>query len=389
MSGPRSVYLAKGSRVFVSGLMSVMIPVYLNSMGYGPFFIGVALAAILAGNAASNIVLSYLVQRTGSRKLLQAFSLLMLGSGLLLAASTQPIPILLACFLGNVSTTGTEAGPFQSVEAGVLPELVAEGSAVKAFGRYNLIGYTASAFGTSALSVPGYLGSSLPVFRTLFIGFGVVGLLLFTIYTRLRFPTRKYIHESGPSPLGPEARRDVTRLSGLFSVDAFGGSFVSQYLLSYWFTVVYGVPVSGLAAIFLFSNLISGASTYGAAVVAERLGNLRTMVYTHIPSSILLILIPFAGTLTAAVVLLFLRQSLSQMDVPTRQALMTEMFKESERVPAYAITNTVRSVGAFAAGPVSAGLLVLGLPSALLYLGGATKIGYDLSTYVVYRKRFR
>ncbi len=388
-AGPLPVYVAKGSRVFVSGLMSVMIPVYLQAMGYGGFFIGVALAAILAGNAVSNLVLTFLERRAGTKKLLQAFSLLMLGSGLLLAASNQPIPILLACFLGNVSTTGTEAGPFQSVEAGILPELVTEGNAVRAFGRYNLIGYTASALGTSALSVPGYLGGSLLVFRSLFIAFGVVGLLLFFLYTRLNWPTRRYAPESGLSSLGPEARREVTRLSGLFSIDAFGGSFVSQYLLSYWFTVVYGVPVTGLAAIFFFSSLISAASTYGAAVIAERLGNLRTMVYTHIPSSVFLVTIPFAGSLVAAVALLFVRQSMSQMDVPTRQALMAEMFKENERVPAYAITNTVRSLGAVAAGPVSAGLLVLGIPSGLLYLGGFTKIGYDLSTYATYRKRFR
>lgn len=388
-AGPFPVFVAKGSRVFVSGLMSVMIPVYLHAVGYGGFFVGAALAAILAGNALSNLVLIYLGQRLGTRRLLQAFSLLMLGSGLLLALSNQPIPVLLACFLGNVSTTGTEAGPFQSVEAGVLPELVGKGTVVKAFGRYNLVGYAASALGTSSLSVPGYLGGSLTVFRALFVVFGAVGLLLFFIYSRLRWPTRRYAAGSGLSSLGLEARREVTRLSGLFSIDAFGGSFVSQYLLSYWFYVVYGVPVTGLAAIFFTSSLISAASTYGAAEIAGRLGNLRTMVYTHIPSSVFLIMIPFAGSLAAAVALLFVRQSMSQMDVPTRQALMAEMFKQDDRVPAYAITNTVRSVGAVAAGPVTAGLLALGILSGLLYIGGLTKIGYDLLTYATYSKRFR
>jgi MFS family permease len=381
-AGPLPVYIAKGSRVFVSGLMSVMIPVYLQVAGYGGFFVGAALAAILAGNALSNLVLTFLGRRLGTRRLLQGFSLLMLGSGLLLAVNSQPLPVLLACFLGNISTTGTEAGPFQSVEAGILPELVGERNAVKAFGRYNLVGYTASALGTSALSVPGYLGGSLAVFRALFIAFGIVGLVLFLIYSRLSWPTRGHA-------LSSEGRRDVTKLSGLFSIDAFGGSFVSQYLLSYWFYVVYSVPVTGLAAIFFISSLISAASTYGAAFIAVRLGNLRTMVYTHIPSSVFLIAMPFAGSLAAAVALLFARQSMSQMDVPTRQALMAEMFKEDERVPAYAITNTVRSLGAVPAGPVSAAILALGALSGLLFVGGITKIGYDLSTYAAYRKRFR
>ncbi|QQG48779.1 MAG: MFS transporter [archaeon] len=384
-NGPSLLYAAKGSRVFVSGLMSVSIPAYLQAIGSGGLFVGVALAAILAGNAASNIVLNFLRGKAPTKKILQGFSGLMVIAGVILAWTASPWAILLACFMGNVSTTGTEAGPFQSAEAGILPELVPEGKIVRAFGRYNFVGYLAAAFGTSSLSVPGLLGGSLWAFRALFLAFAGAGALLLVIYATLAWPKE----EPAARELSKEAKGQIVRLSAFFSVDAFGGAFVSQYLLSYWFFVVYGVPLTGLAAIFFVSSLISAASTYGAALIAERIGNLRTMVFTHIPSGVLLLLTPLAGSLVGSVAVLFLRQSLSQMDVPTRQALMAEMFEKDDRVQAYAATNVVRSLGTFGGGPVATGLIALGAYSGLLYAGGLTKIGYDLAIYSAYRKKFR
>lgn len=389
MTGPLGVYLAKASRVYVSGLLSVLIPAYLKVLGYSPLFVGLALTVILAGNAFSNVILTYYDRVFGRRRLLQALSLMMLVAGVLFAFVNSPLPILVACFLGNISTTGTEAGPFQSVEAGILPDLVGEGRAVRAFGVYNFVGYTASAAGAFTLYLPGSEGNSLPVFQALFLVFGGAGVLLFLLYSGLRgIDVGLPVGSTSLVGLGPKARSDVTKLSALYSLDAFGGSFASQYIMSYWFNLVFGVPYTMLAFIFLTTNVISAASTYGASFLAERMGNLRTMVYTHAVSSIFLLLVAVSGSLTGAVVFLFLRQSLSQMDVPTRQALMAEMFERKDRVPAYAVTNTVRSVGTSLGGPVSSLLLGAGLAVGIIYVGGFSKLIYDGLIFAGYRKRF-
>jgi len=388
-SGPLPVYFAKGTRVYVSGLLSIVVPFYLSVLGYNLFFQGVVLVAILAGNAFSNIAVTYFDAALGKRRLLQIFGIMMLASGLLLTASESPFVIILACFIGNISTTGTEAGPFQSIEAGVLPDLAPAGGSVRAFGRYNLVGYSAAAAGTLTSTAPGLLGNSILAFRSVFVGFSLAGLLLTLLYGRLTGIDSLPRSKPGIGNLAPSAKKEMARLSGLFSLDAFGGVFVSTYLLSIWFHVTYGLQLTALGTLFSIASVLTAASTYGAALIAERVGNLRTMVYTHLVSSTFLILIAFAGSLLLASAFLFLRQSFSQMDVPTRQALMAEIFQREERVPAYAVTNTLRSAGAFVGGPAAAAILGLGFVSGLLFAGGGSKIVYDLLTFASYRKRYR
>jgi MFS family permease len=387
--GPLPVYLAKGVRVYVSGLLSIIIPFYLKVIGYDAYFQGLALVAILAGNAFSNVAVTYLDWAVGRRRLLQAFSLLMVAAGALLAVYTTPALILAACFLGNISTTGTEAGPFQSIEAGTLPELAGAQSTVKAFGRYNLIGYSAAAVGQLTSAGPGLVGNSLASFRVIFVGFAVAGAVLFAIYSGVRGIEAGRAVRPGLANLSPQGRKDLVRLSGLFSVDAFGGVFTTTYLLSIWFNASYGLQLEALGSVFFVAALVAAASTYGAALIALRLGNLRTMVYTHLVSSAFLVLMGLAGSLLLALAFLFLRQSLSQMDVPTRQALMAEMFSKEERVQSYAVTNTLRSTGSFIAGPVAWGILGFGLVSAVPFAGGGTKIAYDLMTFLSYHKKYR
>ena len=387
--GPRRVYFVKAVRVFVSGLLSVSIPFYLRALGYGLFFQGVALVAIVAGNAVSNLAVTYLDAAVGRRRLLQAFSLLMVAAGSLLAFSGAAVAILAACLVGNISSTGTEAGPFQSIEAGVLPDLAGSGMSVKVFGRYNMIGYAAAALGQLASSGAGLQGDSIAAFRAVFAGFAVAGLILFATYTGLHGVEGGRATRPGLANLTSQGRRDLARLSGLFSVDAFGGVFATAYLLTIWFNSTYGLGLTAIGPLFFVATLISAASTYGAAFIAVRVGNLRTMVYTHLASDAFLILMGVAGSLTLALAFLFLRQGLSQMDVPTRQALMTEMFQKEERVQAYAVTNTLRSAGTFFASPVSAAMLGAGLVGGIPFAGGATKVAYDLMTFATYRKRYR
>jgi MFS family permease len=389
MNNFSSILVAKGARVFVFGLASIMTPVYVAILGYSPFYVGLALASIIGGNIFSNILLTWYVNRIGIRRALLFFSLLMLASGVILFATTYFPLILLACFIGNISTTGTEAGPFQSIETGVIPNFVPERTG-RAFGVYNLIGYVSSAVGAFAASVPSYFASSLASFHYLYLIYGLVGLLLFIVYWGLKNLDSVYRHDSKPGEkegIRVRAKQDISKLSILYGMDAFGGGFVSQSLLSYWFFLVYKVSLADLGEIFFVVNIITALSIFVAPLIAERVGNLRTMVLTHLLSNVFLIAIPLVGSVIPALAFLFVRQSVSQMDVPTRQTFMVEIFESGERVTANAVTNTARSIASIFGAPISGALLSAGLFSIPMLSGALSKIAYDGAIFFSYRRR--
>jgi MFS family permease len=385
-----SILLAKGTRVFVFGLTSIMMPIYVLILGYSAFYVGLVLAAIIGGNIFSNILLTWFGKRIGIRRALLAFSTLMFSSGLILFASTYFELILLACFVGNISTTGTEAGPFQSIEAGVLPVFVPKRTG-RAFGVYNVVGYVASAVGAFAASIPSYFGDNLDRFRYLYLVYGLVGLVLFFVYWRLK--NLDSVYSQYPSTglknqgMRESAKEDISKLSVLYGIDAFGGGFVSQSLLSVWFFLVYKVSLGELGDIFFVVNIITAISILFAPLIAERMGNLRTMVFTHLLSDVFLIAIPLAGSVIPALSFLLLRQSVSQMDVPTRQAFMIEIFESGERVTANAATNTSRSVASIFGSPITGALLTAGMVSVPIITGGVSKIAYDIAIFLSYRRR--
>lgn len=387
-----NILVAKAARVFVFGLASIMTPVYIAILGYSPFYVGLAVATTVAGNIFSNIMLTRYGRRIGLRRILLLFSFLMLGSGLVLFWSTYFPLILFACFIGNTSTTGTEAGPFQSIETGILPNFITNKTG-RAFGVYNLVGYVASSLGALAASSPSHFGDSIVSFHYLYLLYGMVGLILALVYLGLRK------EELGHLPIGTggvskqvvstSARQDISKLSILYGMDAFGGGFVSQSLLSFWFYYYFKVSLGTLGIIFFVANVITAASIILAPLLAERMGNLRTMVLTHLISNSFLLGIPIAGSLALALAFLFLRQSLSQMDVPTRQTFMIEIFGRDERVTANAITNTARSAASIFGSPITGALLSAGLYSIPIMSGALSKIFYDVSIFLSYRKRAR
>ena len=383
------IFISKASRTSVASLLSILTPIYLVRLGYSALYVGIGLTAILAGNAFFNILLIWYGDYLGRKRSLLVFSLLVIVSGVLLSSTIFLPLILLGLFLGNISTTGTEAGPFQSIETGVLPILEPEERRNRAFGVYNFVGYGASSIGAFAASVPDYFQDSLLASRLLYLVYGLVGVLLLVIYRRIGNIESQ---ETGPKKTGlgnvrPEARRDITKLSFFYSIDAFGGSLVSQFVLSYWFNQVYKVSLSSLGEIFLAVNVVTAFSTLAAPVLAEKLGNLRTMVSTHLLSNVFLIMVPLAGSFLAAIAFLFLRQSISQMDVPTRQAFMAQLFTDEERVPANAVTNTSRSLSGTLGGPLTAVMFMAGASSLPILTGGFSKILYDVLVFRSYRKR--
>ncbi len=371
MQGLSYVFISKASRVSVSSLLSILTPIYLVRLGYSALYVGLALTAILAGNAFFNIILTWYGDYLGRKRSLMIFSLLVVVSGVLLSSTIILPLILVGLFLGSISTTGTEAGPFQSIETGVLPILVPKERESRAFGVYNFIGYGASSIGAFAASAPDYFQDTLLASRLLYLIYGLVGILLLAVYRRIG---NIEAQEPGPRKIGlgnvrPEARRDITKLSFFYSIDAFGGSLVSQFVLSYWL------------------NVVTAFSTLAAPILAEKLGNLRTMVSTHLLSNVFLILVPLAGSFLGAVTFLFLRQSISQMDVPTRQAFMAQLFTDQERVPANAVTNTSRSLSGTLGGPLTAIMFMIGASSLPILTGGFSKIIYDVLVFRSYRKK--
>src|SRR5207245_117153 len=292
------IFISKASRTSVASLLSILTPIYLARLGYAARDVRIGLTAILAGNAFFNILLTWYGDYLGRKRSLLVFSLLVILSGVLLSSTIFLPLILLGLFLGNISTTGTEAGPFQSIETGVLPILEPEERRNRAFGVYNFIGYGASSIGAFAASAPDYFQDSLLASRLLYLVYGLVGVLLLVIYRRIGNIESQ---ETGPRKIGLgnvrlEARRDITKLSLFYSIDAFGGSLVSQFVLSYWFNQVYKVSLSSLGEIFLAVNVVTAFSTLAAPVLAEKLVNLRTMVSTHLLSNVFLIIVLLAGS---------------------------------------------------------------------------------------------
>ncbi|MEM3185251.1 MAG: MFS transporter [Conexivisphaerales archaeon] len=386
-----SIYSIKAMRVFVFGMVSIMTPVYLSILGFSPFYVGLSLAAIVSGNILSNILLTWFNRIVGTKTIILSFSFLMFVSGLIFFFANSLAAILVAAFIGNISVTGTEAGPFQSVETAIIPNYIGEAKAGRAYGVYNVIGYASSSIGALASSIPSYFNNSLESFRLLYLIYGIVGLTMLSIYSTFKLTNpQKQDAKGSPLPsLEKRVIRDITKLSALFFTDAFGGGFVTQSILSYWFYFVYHASLSSLGLIFLVANVITAISTLVAPLIAEKIGNLRTMVYTHLISNIFLVSIPIAGSFALAVSFLFMRQSMSQMDVPTRQAFMIQVFNREERVVANAVTNTSRSVANLFGAPTTGLLLSTGYASIPIIIGGLVKIVYDIAVYSAYRRRVR
>lgn len=392
----RILFGTRCARLFAYGFLSVVLVLYLSAVGLSDRQIGLLLTMTLLGDTVMSLGISTTADRTGRRKMLVVGALLMAFAGGLFALTSNFWWLLMAATIGVISPSGNEVGPFLSIEQAALSQLVPEGQRVEVFAWYNLVGSLATASGAlcggGAAQLVQWFGINGPSrYQPLVIGYASVGLVLAWAFIRLS-PAAEVARPTAPfapaplplrSRLGlPRSFPVVLKLSGLFALDAFGGGFVIQSIVAYWFYLRFAVEPVTIGAIFFGANLLAGVSALSAAWVARRIGLVRTMVFTHLPSNLFLILVPLMPNLPLAILVLLLRFSISQMDVPTRQSYTMAVVAPDERSAAAGVTGIARSLGA-AISPMLASMLVESpaLMSVPFFLSGGLKIVYDLLLY--------
>jgi MFS family permease len=389
------LFITRIARMFGYGFLSVVLVLYLEQVGLTKIQIGLLLTLTLIGDTIISLWITINADRIGRIRMLIAGAILMVFAGVLFSMTHYFVFLLIAATIGVISPSGYEVGPFLSIEQAALSQIVSNERRTQIFAYYNLVGSFATALGAlaggslvQALRDSGVtlLGS----YRMIVIGYAVIGVILGGLFTRLSpaievktgndpsdssstFKTRFGLHRS---------RGVVLKLSALFSIDAFAGSFVLQSILAYWFHVRFNVEPAILGSIFFGANILAGLSALSAAWVASKIGLIRTMVFTHIPSNILLILVPLMPNLPLAIAMLLLRFSISQMDVPTRQSYTMAVVAPDERSAAAGITGIARTTGASLSpiftGPLLANTALMNLP---FFFSGGLKIVYDLLLY--------
>jgi MFS family permease len=382
------------ARLLAYGMLSVVLVLYLTAAGLTDGQVGLLLMLTLLGDTAVSLWITTTADRTGRRRMLLVGALLMVFAGVVFALTNDFWLLLIAATVGVISPSGNEVGPFLSIEQAALSEIVPGERRTEVFAWYNLVGSMATASGAlcgGALTqlVQGLGLTGADSFRPVLISYGAVGLVLALAFLRLSRAIEVHVpaDPAAPGPAPPprfglqRSRGVVLKLSGLFALDAFGGGFVVQSIVAYWFFLRFHVEPATIGAIFFGANLLAGVSALSAAWVARRIGLLNTMVLTHLPSNILLILVPLMPNLPLAITVLLLRFSISQMDVPTRQSYTMAVVRPEERSAASGVTSVARSVGSALSPWLAALLIKAALISVPFYLAGGIKIVYDLLLY--------
>jgi MFS family permease len=382
----RLLFAARIVRLFAYGFVAVVLVLYLSAIGLDDHRIGLLLSLTLAGDVIVSLYLTTRADALGRKRTLLAGALLMIGAAVVFAITRDFTLLVIAATIGVISPSGNEVGPFLAVEQVALAQAAHGRDRTSLFAWYNLAGSFATAAGSLAGGfLAGLLMShgfgAVTSYRSAIIAYAVLGGILAIVFARVSSaiegersskPVRSLFRVS-------QSRSVVTRLSALFAIDAFAGGMVVQSIVAYWFYRHFGLSPAALGTLFFGANLAAGVSALTAARIARRFGLLNTMVFTHLPSNILLILIPLMPNLPSAVAVLLLRFSISQMDVPTRQAFVIAAVAPSERTAAAGITGVARTTGA-ALAPVIAMPLIASLTNSWVpfIAAGVLKIVYDL-----------
>jgi len=380
--------LARGLRAIGDGYVSIVLPAYLLGLGYDAFQIGALMTATLLGSASLVFLAGMITARFGERRPLLAASVLMMFTGLGFAGFQAFWPLLLIAFIGTLNPSSGDVSVFLPLEQSLLARSVGDKDRTLLFAFYSVSGSLMGAFGTLFAAVtdlgPRWLGiDALDTMRLLFVLYAALGAAAALIYRGVS-ETRVKVGGTPHVPLGA-SRGIVYRLTALFSLDAFGGAFFVQTILALWLLQAFQLPVATAATIFFWTNLFAAASFLAAVPIARRFGLINTMVFTHLPSNLCLVLIPFMPNLAVVIGLLMLRSLLSQMDVPTRTSYVMAVVTPPERPAAASLTAVPRSL-ASAVSPIIAGyLLSLSTFGWPLLIGGILKIGYDLTLLAMFR----
>jgi MFS family permease len=380
------LYTARGLRGFGDGFAVIVLPAYMSAIGYGSIDIGIVAAASLAGSAVLTLAVGLIAPRHDLRHLLLLAAGLMAATGLAFPAFEHLVFIVVVAFIGTINPSAGDSGVFVPLEHAMLARGAPDRERTAVFARYSLIGALSAAAGALGAAIPDLLGPAgigeIAAFRLMFYAYALLGLVAAILYRRL--PRSQLGETRHNAPLGP-SRAVVYRLAALFSLDSFASGFIVQSLLALWLFQRFDLSLSAAASFFFWSSVLSAFSYPVAARLSRRIGLVNTMVFTHIPSSICLILAAFAPSLTVVVALLLVRSALSQMDVPTRTSYVMAVVTPPERAAAASMTAVPRSLASSLSPALSGFLLATSFSGLPLVICGGLKIVYDLALLVSFR----
>jgi MFS family permease len=394
--------VAKVVRTFAYGFLSVILAIYLKLIGFNELLIGLILTTTLLNSVIFTLIASLYADRIGRRKFLVIYAALMSISGFVFMITENYIALIIASFIGTINITGAETGAFLTIEQVMLPQTINNiRKRNTVFAVYNMAGTFAMAAGILLSGLPTILQQQFEMLdpiasiKLLFGLYSLLGVVMMGIYfllsrrIEIRVAEKKNKISTSqliPTSLSPQSKNIVIKLSGLFAVDSFAGGFVIQSIVSLWFFTKFGADLTTLSYIFSIAGVLTAFSFIAAAKIADKIGLINTMVFTHIPANIIIILLAFAPTLPIAIILYLARMALSQMDVPTRQSYIVAVVSEEERTAAAGITNISRNITQ-AISPSLTGIIIYTFTlSAPFIIGGMLKIAYDIALYGNFRK---
>jgi MFS family permease len=384
------IYICVFLRAVAIASFAVAVGIYLPRIGVAPGPLGIVLAAGLTGGAVAALLVTLGGDRLGRRRTLVLLALAAATGSLVFALARAPAALAAAAFLGMLNAMGRDRGALLVVEQAILPSTVPPALRTRAFAWYNALQDAGHAVGSGLAALPALLErrgilDETEALRAVLLASGALSIAAAVLYLRLSLAVETPLATARPR-LSPESGRVIARLSALFSIDGLGGGFLVTALIAYFLYKRFGVAEGSIGLLFVAARVLNAVSHFGAAFLARRIGLVNTMVFTHLPSSLFLMAMPFAPSFPVAAALFLLRESLVEMDVPARQSYVMAVVRPEERVQAAGITALVR-LGAWAVAPLFAGLFMqAGTIGTPLFAGGGLKILYDLLLYKAFRK---
>ena len=382
-------------RTFAYGFLSVILAIYLKLIGFDDILIGIILSATLINSVIFTLFASFYADRLGRRNVLLLYAIMMSISGAIFFITENPLALIIGALIGTLNITGSETSAFLSIEQSILPQTIKDNRKRNTlFGFYNMAGTFAMGAGILIVNLPVLIQNEFEfdqiyAIKLLFLFYSLLGILIIGIYLKLSSSIeikKEKIFKPLSKTLNPKSKKIVAKLSGLFAIDSFAGGFAIQSIVSFWFFTKFDIDLSTISYIFSIGSVLTAFSYLIAAKIADKIGLINTMVFTHLPSNILLILLAVAPNLEIAILFYMVRMALSQMDVPTRQSYIVAVVEEDERTASAGITNLSRNI-AQAISPSITGYIIGFLSlSAPFIIGGLLKILYDITLYINFRK---